>query len=70
MIEFGTGGWRAVIGDGFEVTRRWRGAEYRIRVENPAHVEKGVRGIEVDGAPADRIPVFESGVHDVRVVMG
>lgn len=56
--------------DGFAVTRRWRGATYRIRVENPDHVEKGVRRIEVDGAITDAIPVFGEGVHDVRVVMG
>ena len=56
--------------DGFQVTRRWRGAEYAIRVENPDHVEKGVKIIEVDGRPAARIPVFMEGRHDVRVVMG
>ena len=56
--------------DGFEVTRRWRGAEYRIRVENPDHVEKGVKRIEVDGRPAECVPVFGEGAHEVRVVMG
>ena len=56
--------------DGFEVTRRWRGATYHIRVENPGHVEKGVTQIEVDGKPTDRIPVFQAGAHDVRVIMG
>ena len=56
--------------DGFEVVRRWRGAVYRIRVENPAHVEKGVKSIEVDGKPADAIPAFGEGKHDVSVIMG
>ena len=56
--------------DGFGLTRRWRGAVYDIRVENPEHVEKGVRSIEVDGAPAARIPAFEGGRHAVRVVLG
>ncbi len=56
--------------DGFEVTRRWRGAEYVIRVENPGHVEKGVKRIEVDGKAVGSIPAFESGTHTVRVVMG
>ncbi|MBR6219179.1 MAG: hypothetical protein IKQ80_01300, partial [Clostridia bacterium] len=56
--------------DGFEATRRWRGATYRIRVENPTHVEKGVAAIEVDGMPVDVIPIFTEGVHDVRVIMG
>ena len=56
--------------DGFELTRRWRSAEYHIRVENPDHVEKGVAVLEIDGKPADRIPVFSAGTHEVRVVMG
>ena len=56
--------------DGFEVTRRWRGAVYDIRVENPDHVEKGVKAVEVDGAGAQAIPAFTGGRHAVRVVMG
>ena len=53
-----------------EVTRRWRGARYSIRVENPDHVEKGVKQIEVDGKTVGSIPAFENGTHTVRVVMG
>ena len=34
--------------DGFEVTRRFRGARYLIRVRNPSHVCRGVRSITVD----------------------
>ena len=56
--------------EGFEAERHWRGAFYRIRVENPDHVEKGVRLLEVDGQTAETIPVFSFGVHSVRVVMG
>ncbi len=56
--------------DGFSVTRRWRGARYHIRVENPEHVEKGVATLEVDGSPVDFVPAFDSGEHQVRVVMG
>ena len=56
--------------DGFAVTRRWRGAEYEITVENPNHVEKGVAALEVDGEASDRVPAFNSGIHRVRVVMG
>lgn len=56
--------------DGFAVTRRWRGATYRVRVENPEHVEKGVKRIEVDGKPAAYIPTFAEGEHEVRVIMG
>ena len=56
--------------DGFTAVRRWRGAEYRITVSNPAHVEKGVKEIRVDGEKADRIPVFGGGVHQIDIVMG
>ena len=56
--------------DAFSVTRQWRGAEYRIRVLNPGHVEKGVRSVKVDGKETGRIPVFDGGVHSVEVLMG
>ena len=55
--------------DGFSAVRRWRGAEYRIQVENPRHIEKGAVSLEVDGKPADFVPVFTSGTHTVRAVM-
>ena len=56
--------------DGFTAIRKWRGAEYRITVENPNHVEKGTAILEVDSAEAKFIPAFESGTHRVRVVLG
>ena len=56
--------------DGFEAVRKWRGAEYRITVRNPKHVEKGVAAIKADGAEAPEIPVFDGGVHTIDVVMG
>ncbi|QTE67894.1 N,N'-diacetylchitobiose phosphorylase [Clostridiales bacterium] len=56
--------------DGFEAVRRWRGAEYRITVRNPWHVEKGVRSIRVDGVEVADIPAFESGTHQVEIEMG
>ena len=56
--------------DGFDAVRHWRGAVYQIHVENPTHVEKGVRLLEVDGQTAQTIPVFSSGAHSIRVVMG
>lgn len=34
---------------GFTVTRRYRGAVYHIRVENPAAVQKGVKRVTVNG---------------------
>ena len=56
--------------DGFSAVRRWRGAEYRITVRNPEHVEKGIVSLEADGHPVSRIPVYSSGVHEITVQMG
>ncbi len=55
--------------DGFEAVRHWRGAEYRIAVRNPHHVEKGVEKILVDGSETAAIPAFGSGIHRVEVWM-
>lgn len=61
--------------DGFEVRRVFRGCELNITVDNSAHVEKGVKFIEVDGmridggfADADLFSGKTSA--NVRVVMG
>ncbi len=56
----------------FEVTRKWRGAVYNIKVENPDGVEKGVKEIFLNGKKLEAIiPVQEEGASaDVRVVMG
>ncbi len=37
--------------DGFTLRRVWRGATYEIVVENPDHLEKGVKAMTVDGKP-------------------
>ena len=37
--------------DGFTLRRVWRGATYEIVVENPDHLEKGVKTMTVDGKP-------------------
>jgi cellobiose phosphorylase len=57
----------------YAVTRRFRGATYRIRIHNPEHVSKGVRSIEVDGEPLSGsvVPPFPlGGEHVVEVTMG
>jgi N,N'-diacetylchitobiose phosphorylase len=56
----------------FEVNRVWRGATFRIRVDNPDGVEHGVRTVSLDGvAVAGAIPPQPAGsTHDVVVVMG
>ena len=57
----------------YTVSRRYRGAEYRIHVENPSGVEKGVAALYVNGTKSEEnvIPVLPAGTSaDVRVVMG
>jgi len=58
--------------DHFEVKRRIRGANYRIVVDNPEGVSRGVVSISVDGRPLDGgiMPYFESGDHVVEVQLG
>ena len=55
----------------FLIFRRFRGAVYRIAVQNPQHICKGVQALFVNGAPAARIPCLAPGQSaDVTVVMG
>ncbi|MEJ5310531.1 MAG: glycosyl transferase family 36 [Anaerolineae bacterium] len=59
--------------DGYRVTRRFRNAVYEIDVQNPTHVNRGVKAVTVDGRPLEDnvIPVFSDGQrHVVEVVMG
>lgn len=55
----------------FSAVRKWRGAQFDIRVENPAGVSKGVRELRLDGNTVSHIPVQEAGSHHtVTVIMG
>ena len=56
----------------YEARLRTERAEFRIVVENPDGVNRGVRAVEVDGTPATGdIPLADAtGAHDVRVVLG
>ena len=59
--------------DGFTLRRVWRGATYEIVVENPDHLEKGVKTMTVDGKPVSGSilsPVPAGSTVQVRVVMG
>ena len=58
---------------GFTAVRRYRGALYRITVENPDGVEYGVKSVTVDGRPVAGtvLPLAAEGTEcAVRVVMG
>jgi len=64
--------------DGFSVKRVYRGTSLDIQVENPAHVERGVKEMYVNGARIDvrGVPMVAADMlrdgkaADVRVVMG
>ena len=59
--------------DGYEVNRRFRGADYRIKVTNPSHVSRGVKSITLNGRPLEGnlIPVRPQGTRNtVEVTLG
>jgi len=59
--------------DGFKMTRKFRGATYKIEVQNPSHVSKGVRETWVNGEKmnSNLIPLLEKGKrHSVKIIMG
>lgn len=57
---------------GFTVTRVWRGAVYKIEVQNPHRVEKGVASVRCNDQPvAGLIPPQPAGsINEVVVVLG
>ena len=56
---------------GFTVTRKFRGGEFEIRVDNTAGAEKGVKSVKVDGKEiAGNLVPPMTGKHTVEVVMG
>ena len=57
----------------FEITYRRGRTTYRIKVENPLAVSRGVASVELDAIlqPDDEIPLTDDGqTHTVRVVLG
>lgn len=59
--------------DEFSITRIFRRARYDLLVQNPEHVNKGVREIKVDDAiiSGNILPIFEDDqIHRVNVLMG
>lgn len=57
---------------GFAVTRKYRGTEYRIEVSNPSAVSKGIAELIVNGEKLEgnRIPIQTGEVCEVKIVMG
>ena len=60
-------GWK-----GFDVVRRWRGATYAIKVQNPKGVSKGVVSMSLNGTPVrGPIPAQAAGSrNEILVTMG
>lgn len=59
--------------DGFEITRQFRGATYRITVKNPDKASKGVASLLVDGRAVEGnvLPILPAGtIAEVEVVLG
>lgn len=59
--------------DGFEVRRKFRGADYDIVVKNPSHVCRGVRSLVLNGTPlsGNVIPMQPEGSHNkVEITLG
>lgn len=59
--------------DGFKMKRKFRGATYNIEVENPDHVNKGIKQIYVNGLKVESniIPLLEKNKeHSIKVILG
>ena len=55
----------------YSVKRKFRDAEYRIRVSNPKGVSRGIISMQVDGADVEgNVITYSPGNHEVIVVMG
>jgi N,N'-diacetylchitobiose phosphorylase len=57
---------------GFEVVRKWRGAEYKIKVKNPDEAQKGIKSIKLNGNDIyGPVPIQEKGsINKIEVTMG
>ncbi len=59
--------------DGFNITRKFRGATYRIKISNPNHVSSGVKQLLVNGEKMEnnKIPIYPNGsIQSVEVILG
>lgn len=58
---------------GYEVTRKFRGATYKIKILNNKHVNRGISSIHIDGKLHESkvLPLYKSGeVHNIEVLLG
>lgn len=58
--------------DAFQVSRKWMGATFDIRISNPKQVSKGVKSVMLNGAPHEGpVPPMPAGSdHVIEVIMG
>lgn len=59
--------------DGYEVNRKFRGADYRIVVNNPSHINRGVNSISLNGKRIDGnvVPMQPAGSDNlIEVTLG
>ncbi|MUP37202.1 GH36-type glycosyl hydrolase domain-containing protein [Labilibaculum euxinus] len=56
----------------YTITRQFRGVSYEVKILNPDGKNKGVKSMEIDGAPVNgnMIPILKSGAHKVTVTIG
>ena len=55
----------------FEITYRRGRAVYKIKIENPVGVSRGVVSVEVDGVAQPFITLIDDEkIHNVRIMMG
>jgi cellobiose phosphorylase len=58
--------------DGFQISRKFRGANYNIKISNPEHISKGMKQLVVNGKEIEGniIPLFDAGTdNEVLAVM-
>jgi cellobiose phosphorylase len=59
--------------DGYKISRKFRGATYKIDITNPDHVSGGIKEIQLNGKviEGNTVPICEAGsVNRVKVLMG
>ncbi len=57
---------------GYQVTRRFRGSVFNIKIKNPNGVNKGVKDLKVNGISqqGNTIPIVPAGNYTIEVVLG